>query len=154
MKSAPWNKLSICGVSLAVFCSVLVIIEHAQASSSGFSWTMNLREVDGYKNRQVRHLEGGTLTLEGKIWIHEKIRTANPTPEQVRIEVFRDEFGKDPSICSVLVRPSTILNDKRDFSRGCGRVETGNYYLVIAKPHGKDDVDGWHNQGSGSITTK
>lgn len=113
-----------------------------------------LREVDGSRNRKLYHLDSGTLSISGSVWVTEKVRGANSAPLEITVEILRDEFGRNASICSLQVKPSTILNERRDFSRSCGRVESGTYYLVVAKPHGKDDVDGWHNEGSGSLTTK
>lgn len=123
------------------------------ANSASFAWTMNLRFVHGKKNGQLHSLDAGELTLSGKIWIHEKAARTASSPDKVTVEVLKDTF-LDNIVCTVEVTPSTTLNSKKEYSKACGRVESGKYWLRIYKPKSLDDTgDGWRSQSSGTLTT-
>lgn len=125
----------------------------AVASSSSFSWTMNKRVVNGQSNGRLHVLDAGELTLSGKIWITEKKAKSASSPLPITIKVLKAGSERD-AVCSITMIPDTAVNNKKDFSKSCGRVESGKYWILINKD-GADNPDGegWHNQGSGSITT-
>lgn len=115
---------------------------------------MNRRYVGGRKNGRFHSLDAGNLTVNGKIWIHEKRAGADSSPSPVTIEVLKgDTDSKDSIICTLVVAPSTTLNDKKSFSKPCGRVEGDKYWLKIYKGGHSEDPDGWHSQGSGTLDT-
>ncbi|MBK9258425.1 MAG: hypothetical protein IPM54_01155 [Polyangiaceae bacterium] len=135
--------------------------ENAKASSSSpFNWTMQWRLVNGRTNKRFHVLEAGTLTLSGKLWIHEKRRGAPSRPMRIKIEVVKEsndgtDSDEKNSLCSVIVTPSTTLHERTEYSKSCGRIETGKYWIRVNKFEAESgDGDGWHNQGSGILVTE
>ena len=125
----------------------------AAANSSAFSWTMRWRYVGGDRNSRYHALDAGALTINGKLWIYEKARASASSPLTIQIEVLKENDEKNV-LCTLTVVPSTILNDKKEFSKTCGRIETGKYWVRITKPGATNhDGDGWHNQGAGTLAT-
>lgn len=141
--------------AVALTCLVMAgMINTAVATSSAWSFTMNCRHVNGRKNHRYHHLDAGNLTVNGNLLIHEKRAKAAGSPDPVTIEVLKgDADGNGNIICTVVVTPSTILNDKKAFSKSCGRIEADNYWLKIYKGGSGEDGDGWHSQGSGTLDT-
>lgn len=138
----------------ALPCLALTIFGgEAAASSSSFAWVMNNRQVNGQKNGRLHALDAGELTLSGKIWITEKKAKSASTPLPITIKVFKEGSERD-AVCSVTVIPDTAVNNKKDYARSCGRIEGGKYWVLINKD-GADNPDGegWHNQGTGALTT-
>jgi hypothetical protein len=52
-------------------------------------------------------------------------------------------------VCSVSVTPKIIFNDKSAFEKSCGHIDSGTYWIFVARPN----EDGWHIQGSGTLAT-
>jgi hypothetical protein len=122
---------------------------------------MEWRFVSGRANRRFHVLDAGTLTLSGKLWAYEKRRAGAAQPQAVKIEVLKDDGndGQDDedrtAFCSAIVTPSAVLNERKEFSTSCGRVESGKYWIRISKPTAQShDGDGWHNQGHGTLSTQ
>lgn len=135
-------------------CFVIALLAgRAVASSSSFSWVMNNRQVHGQNNGRLHALDAGELTLSGKIWITEKKGKSATTPLPITIKVFKEGSERD-AVCSVTVIPDTAVNNKKEYSKSCGRIESGKYWILINKD-GADNPDGegWHNQGTGSLIT-
>lgn len=148
------ERATIGALMVIVAMATLTLVRRAIANSAAFAYTMNWRHVDGAKNNKLHHLEAGALNIEGKLWIHEKRAKTSASPMAIRFTVFRDEVGRDPSVCTLLVTPSETPNERRAFSQSCGTVATGSYYVAVSKPDASaEDGDGWHNQGSGMLTT-
>ena len=127
----------------------------ALASSLSFAWTMNNRYVNGKTNGRFHTLDAGELTLSGKIWITEKRAAAASTPLSISMSVVKEQDSSErDAVCTVTVTPDTTINNKKEFSRSCGRIESGKFWLLIDKVGASNpDGDGWHNQGSGTLTT-
>jgi hypothetical protein len=64
--------------------------------------------------------------------------------------VWKDEFLFDSKICSVQRTPSSTLNVVRTYSKACGSVSAGVYYLIIWKT----EDDGWNVKGNGTLKTQ
>lgn len=155
MKTSRWVKAGAWGVAATSLLAVVAVSERVQANSSGFSWVMNRRAVNGADNHKLHHLDTGKLTIEGKLWTHEKRAKATAQPMTVTIYVRERGAIIDSDVCKFNVTPSTILNDQQAISTTCGEITSGNYYLIAAKPKSQDeDGDGWHHQAAGVLTTR
>jgi hypothetical protein len=141
-------------VVAAVLVVSAMLARKAIANSSGFSFIMNLRYVDGEKNKVLHTLDAGDLTLSGKVWAISKRARTTPEPESIAITVYKTGI-LNSEVCSVSVTPSKVLNDKVSFSKSCGQVESGTYCVKVSKGKALDDTgDGWQLQGAGNLTTK
>jgi hypothetical protein len=128
--------------------------EPAYASSSTFTWVMNKRQVHGKKNKKFHDLDGGELTLSGKIWVTDKKAAAASSPLSITIKVVKENDSEDDAVCSLTVIPDTTVNTKKDYTKSCGRVPTGKYWVHINKDGAENpDGEGWHNEGNGTLTT-
>lgn len=121
----------------------------AAANSAAFAFTMELRAVNGEKNKKFHSLDAGELTLSGAIWVVSKNRGSTAAPEVVEIKVKKSGLLAS-EVCSVSLTPNTIFNAKRSFEKSCGKVESGTYWVFVTRPRS----DGWHLKGSGSLVTK
>jgi hypothetical protein len=115
---------------------------------------MDNRYVDGQKNKQIHSLDAGELTISGDIWVTSKNARATSSPQSISLRVAATGlFGS--TACTVSVTPDSTLNKKRSFSKSCGRIESGTYWIEVSKDKAIDKTgDGWHLRGSGSLTTK
>lgn len=133
----------------AMALAFAVLAGRAAANSSAFSFTMHRRAVNGQKNGKLHRLDAGELTLGGSIWVVSKDGGARSTPHTVKIKVMETGvLGSE--VCSVSATPNTIFNAKRAVDKSCGRVESGSFWLLVSR----SDDDGWHLQGSGTLSTK
>lgn len=131
------------------FLAIGAFAGRAVANSSGFGFTMEQRYVNGEKNKQLHALDAGELTFSGNVWVTSKNVGATSAPEVIEIAVWK--IGVLGSrVCAASVTPNTIFNDKRSFSRSCGRIEGGTYWIEVSRKK----VDGWHIKGSGALATK
>ncbi len=134
---------------------MVVFAGSAVANASDYAFTMNWRYVSGKENKRFHTLDSGELTLSGKIWVHQKRYDASPVPLPVRIEVLKGIDSERDVVCTLEVTPDVILNSKRAYSKSCGRIEGGSYWLRISKSKTQtSDGEGWHSQGSGTLTTR
>jgi len=120
----------------------------ALANSSSYSFTMDYRYVNGKDNGVTHGLSAGSLTNSGSLWAYRKAAGA-VGPYSVTIAVVKDEIIDD-TICTVSVTPSTTLNEKKSFSKACGSVPTGVYYIEAWKTND----DGWDIKAQGTLTTR
>lgn len=134
-------------VTMTLGIALAVIASQAVANSAAFSFVMERRAVHGKRNGKLHALDAGELTLNGGVWVVSKAVGASSSPVSVEIVVYKEPETK---VCSAVVTPSKIFNDKRSATTSCGRVDAGNYWIFAVK----DDVDGWHVKGSGTMDTK
>ena len=126
----------------------------AVASSAAFAFTMNLRYVDGEKNKMLHTLDDGDLTLSGDLWVTGKKSKATSDPDSISISVYKKGLVNS-ELCSTSVIPDRIFNKKVAFSKSCGHAESDTYFLTVSKGEALDKTgDGWQIQGSGSLVTK
>lgn len=145
--------LNITAATFAIV-AIAVFAGSAVASSAAFAFTMNLRYVDGKKNNILHTLDAGDLTLSGKIWVTSKKARAASNPEPVTITVWKPGIVNSDK-CSVSVTPDRILNQKVSFTKSCGHIESGTYFIAVSKSDAFDKSgDGWQCQGSGTLSTK
>ena len=110
------------------------------ALSSGYSFNMRQRIVDGKKNGQFHNLDSGIAYINGSHHIYESVYV-NAEKLDLHFTLFKDQFGFDKEIGTIVVKNNT------SFSRNFGRIEKGKYYLQIWKSS-RD----WHyTEGSGSV---
>jgi hypothetical protein len=144
-----WSGRLVAGVAAGL--GGLVIVGTALAASSSFSWTMRWRYVGGKDNGKLHVLDAGNLTINGKIWITDKLRGSTSTPLDIQIEVLK-ENETDNAVCTATVVPSKVMSEEKAFSKSCGRIAGGKYWLRITKVGAQDgDGDAWHNKGSGTL---
>lgn len=140
--------------ALAMALAIAVFAGTAMANSSAFAFTMELRFVSGERNKKTHALDAGELTLNGNLWVTSKKARSTSKPKPIAIRVA--ETGLlGSTICTVSVTPDTIFNNKVPFSRSCGRIKGGTYWIEVSKDQAIDKTgDGWHLQGAGTLTTK
>lgn len=140
--------------AVALALALATVAGRALANSSAFAFTMNMRHVDGEKNKQSHALDAGDLTINGNVWVTSKRARATSTPESITFRVA--ETGLlGSTVCTVSVTPDTIFNSKRAFSKSCDRIKSGTYWIEVSKGQAIDKMgDGWQLQGSGTLTTK
>ena len=144
-------KNKIFSLVLAV-CLLLVMALPVIANSVTWSFTMDLRVVDGDKNGVYHNMTAGTMKLTGNIWAYSKDSSPDPTPNKVYIEVWESkDWAVDRKISVVpYATPSILLNSKVPISNGnLGTQPAGKYYSLIWKI----EDDKWNIKGSGSLTT-
>lgn len=135
--------------------AMVVFAGRAVANSSAYAFTMKLRYVSGRDNNRPHTLDAGELTLSGQIWATNKSVRSTSTPQPITIEVAKPGLFSPVPICTLSVMPDVILNSKRPYSRSCGRIEGGTYWIIASKSKTWDKSgDGWRIQGSGTLTTK
>lgn len=116
--------------------------------------------IQGRTNKRFHVLDSGTLMLSGKLWIYEKRRGGSSQPMRIKVEVVKEnndekDNNEKDAFCSVIVTPSTKLNEPTEYSKSCGRVEAGKYWVRINKFEASStDGDGWHNRGNGTLVTE
>lgn len=149
----PWTRSAVgavVGVAMVIGLGGVSV-----ANTARFTFIMQCRYVGGDKTGVTHVLDAGELTLSGAIWITDK-RLANPAtePATVTIELMQGDHFKT-SFCSVEVTPDRIFNRRTNFSKSCGRIEAGTYWVRVWKKGARDkDGDGWHSQGDGILTVK
>jgi hypothetical protein len=137
------------GLATAVF------VGSVGADSSAFTFTMNNRYVNGKANHKLHTLEAGELTISGQIWLHEKRRGAATTALPIQIDVVKDTFMARDVVCAVTVVPDRTISAKTAYSKSCGRIEGGTYFIRATKVGAENpDGEGWHNTSAGTLTTQ
>jgi hypothetical protein len=103
--------------------------------------------VNGKDNGIVHTMTAGTLSHTGAVWQYQT--APNPVgPNQVHIEVWKDTLFDD-LICTVTLTPYTTNNLKKYFSKNCGTISAGNYFIVVWKV----EDDGRDDKGTGTLYT-
>lgn len=152
MKLSQYSPIRNCVVTvMLVVFAMLITISPVLANTSNWSFqsTVDGRYLDGLANG-VRHvMTAGTLTNSGSIWATSAIPGANTNANPWTFEVWKEVTGLDPKICSVVVTPRTALNSPVSFSKGCGSITAGTYYLIIFR----SASDGRAYAGSGNLRT-
>lgn len=154
MISFARNKLGACIAGFAVLCSGSMLADQALANSSSFSWRMDKRYISGKDNGRFHVLDGGTVTIQGHIEVTERLRGSVSTPISVDIRLIHIDLTSENPACKVTVTPDTAVGAKKAFSAQCGNIKAGKYWLLIKKnTEMNPDGDGWHNRGTGSVST-
>lgn len=128
---------------------LLIMAAPAFANAAGWSFTMNLRYVNGADNGQTYSLTKGTMTNPGSIWVYEKLPGAIGA-YNVTVAVRKQVLGPDPQVGSSTVYPGTTVGVKKGFNTSCGYQSAGTYYIEAWKA----EVDGFRIKGAGTLTTK
>jgi hypothetical protein len=148
------RDVKLVSAALLTGSTLLLFAGGAVASSSSFKWTMDHRYVSGERNKKFYNLSAGVLTLNGSLWITLKRAAAASAPLPISIMVVKQGSTERNATCTVTVIPDTVVNAKKAFSKSCGRIDSGEYFVVINKDGANNpDGDGWHNQGSGTLST-
>lgn len=134
--------------TLAVVALLIMAMPVALANSSSYSFTMDHRYVNGKDNGVTHGLSAGSLTNSCSLWAYDKAAGA-VGPYSVTIAVVQDGII-DKTICTTSVTPSKTLNVKKSYSKSCGSVPTGVYYIEAWKTND----DGWDVKAQGTLTTR
>ena len=105
--------------------------------------------MDGSVTGVYHGLDAGSMTNSGSATAFSKDPGALAAPNPITVEVWKDEFF-DSKDCSVQRTISSSLNVYRGYSKGCGNVSVGVFYLVIWKVAD----DGWNMKGTGTLRTQ
>lgn len=143
------RKIAILVPAAALALAFAILTGRAAANSAAFSFTMHRRAVNGKDNNKLHPLDAGELTLSGSIWVVSKDGGARSTPVPVEVTVKKNGLISS-TVCTTVVTPDTIFNAKRALQKSCGHIESGMYWIFAVK----NQEDGWHLQGSGSLATK
>lgn len=155
MMSIAWTKVGACVAGLVVLCSVSMIAAQAQANSSNFSWRMDKRYISGKDNGRFHMLDAGTVTIQGHIEITERLRGSVSTPIPIVISLVHVDLAPEQASCKITITPDTAVGASKPFSVTCGNIKSGKYWLLIKKnTEMNPDGDGWHNRGSGTVSTQ
>lgn len=145
------------GYALSTIVALLVvaIASSAIASSSAFSFTMFLRVVRGDRNKMLHSLDAGELTISGEVETTGSVASpATKKPVAVSFEVRQKGTILSSSVCSASVTPDPALSKKVSFSKSCGKIGKGIYYIIVSKDYQAKTGDGWHITGSGTLVTR
>lgn len=140
---------------LTVF-AVMSIPVFAVTDTKNFSFTMDLRVVDGEKNGQIHTLHDGVIQLDGTMKTVSQDSGWTNTPTKVKISLWEQDgaLSSDDYIGYVEVNPSSILGGTTSFSKNFGSIvadggsdTNGEYYLYLEKSFD----DNWNLSGSGTL---
>lgn len=131
--------------------ALIVMALPALANSSSYQWEMSHegRNVNGKRNGVLHDMTAGELTNSGEVWQYFNLQGATG-PLKVGIEVRKVNTLFDSSVCIAYVTPSAELNDPVSYSKDCGTISDGTYYIVAFK----GDMDGRSTAGRGVLETQ
>ena len=143
----------------AIFLSLAILIMSTPALANSSSWsftsTVEGMVLDGSKNGVFHTMTAGTLTNSGSIYVASAqpcCSTTNPASWTITVKKYNWPLF-DSTICSVTVTPSKMVGSqyKVSFTKNCGTIAAGKYYLYITR--GGGSTDGRQVVGSGTLTT-
>lgn len=149
-KSVKKSLLSI----LLVLFSLLVMVSPVLANTSNW-WFLALYDryyLNGENNGVYHSMDSGNLTISGSIWVTMIMGGDPPPPEAFYFQVWKNNTWFDTKICtSGGVTPSVMVGPAyaESFSKNCGSISSGDYYLVIWR----GDADDREVEGSGTLVT-
>jgi hypothetical protein len=135
---------------LLVVCALFIMVAPALANSSGWSFTMDRRYVNGDDNGAYHTMTAGNMTNNGYVYLYYILGGSVPPPFDTHIEVWRKVSGPDVYCGSSTVNTGSTLNVKKYFTTYCGTQPAGTYYLIIWKT----EWDGFYTKGSGTLKTQ
>lgn len=133
---------------------MLVMVTPALANSSTWSFLAfyDGRYLSGKANGVFHTMTAGALTNSGKIWVT-MIQGGTPNGLQPwYFEVWKKNTLFDTKICtSDPVYPNVMVGSQypTNFSKSCGNISAGKYYLVIWRA----DSDNREVKGTGTLRT-
>lgn len=132
-----------------IVCSSLVLMTAvpAFASTHGWSFTMNLREVNGNTNGMRYSVSKGMMTNTGTLTVTSLDSGATDKPHTVYAYVYKKSGVLHKNLGYTTVTPS---KSGASFSKSYGIQDAGTYYLKFAKAND----DGWNIKGSGRLKTR
>lgn len=138
------------GFFVLAFISIFSLPLFVEAASTGYSFTMDNRVVDGSVTGKYHKLSSGSAYLTGSQYIYSTdkgySKQPNPIGYELRNKTTRNSFGSFskavPSRSSAY--PTKISKTKFSKTVGGGT----NYYLIIWK----SDNDGNNVKGSGTVS--
>lgn len=139
--------------SIFLILAMLIMATPALANTS--SWYFLAYDyglvIDGSVNGVYHTMTAGNLTNSGSLWVTRTLpNPLSPAPFYFRVK--KSQIGPDPTICtSGAVTPSVMVGSqyKVSFSKNCGTISAGTYYLYIWRNY----TDGREVQGSGTLRT-
>lgn len=156
MKTGKLHRLTNNLFSAFLVClAILIIVTPVFANSSTWSFLAfyDGRYLSGKANGVFHTLTAGSLTNSGSIWVT-MIMGGSPNGLQPwYFEVWKKNTIFDQKICtSNPVYPNVMVGRQyaTTFSKNCGNIPDGKYYLVIWR----SESDNREVQGSGTLTTR
>lgn len=139
-------------VVTALFLGLIVFLIATPVLANSSSWSFlayyNGRKINGKKNGVSHQMTAGTLTISGTIKttaVYGNPPTASPWYFEVR------DWSNNKLKCTAgPVAVPLQWNQTNSFSKTCGKIPAGKYYLVIYR----DPADDREVTGSGTLVTK
>lgn len=117
----------------------LALLAQPVFAASSYNWSFSIPywasivKVDGKKNGVLYHLTKGTLTVSGKIYRDNRTAVTYP----VDVAVYQQKtLWFDSKVCSQKV---TATTSGQYFSKNCGTVSEGTYYMVFTGSSWEDN---------------
>jgi len=136
--------------SIFVLLAMFIMATPAFANTSSWSFLAfyDGRVINGKTNGVSHQMTAGALTISGTITttaVYGNLPTAKPWYFEVR------KWSNNAIVCTAGPIPVPLLwNQTQSFSKACGSIPAGKYYLKIWRA----DADDREVTGSGSLVTK
>jgi hypothetical protein len=135
---------------LLVLLAMLIMVTPALANSSSWSFLAfyDGRVINGKSNGAFHSMTAGALTISGTIKTTAIFGAPNGA-QPWTFEVWQDGLFPSKKCTAGPVAVPVSLNQTKSFSKACGNIPAGSYYLVIWRAA----TDNREVTGSGTLQT-